>query len=91
MQTAFEAHLPNHIVHYHVVLSGMQVYVVYAVAVAEPGHGNVGPLVMGVTIFAAAEAGELDTLKGHAASSNCHPAMPRAKCPPTWTAGGVSS
>jgi len=30
---------------------------VYAVAVAEPGHGNVGPLVMGITIFALAEAG----------------------------------
>jgi aquaporin TIP len=42
---------------WELVLTFVLVYVVYAVAVAEPGHGNVGPLVMGVTIFAAAEAG----------------------------------
>ena len=35
-----------------------QVYIIYAVAVAAPGQGNVGPLVMGLALIISAEAGE---------------------------------
>lgn len=48
--------------HRHVPVACTQVYVIYAVAVAEPGHGNVGPLVMGITLWIATEAG------GHASA-----------------------
>ena len=35
------------------------VYILYAVAVARPGHGSIGPLALGLTIFALISAGEL--------------------------------
>lgn len=35
-----------------------QIYVIYSVAVAEPGHGNVGPLVIGLTVWVCTEAGK---------------------------------
>ena len=43
---------------WELILTFVLVYVIYAVAVAEPGHGNVGPLVMGITLWIASEAGE---------------------------------
>jgi aquaporin TIP len=35
------------------VMTFVLVYVVYAVAVAEPGHGSLGPLALGITIYVA--------------------------------------
>jgi hypothetical protein len=34
-----------------------QVYVAYASVVLEPGHGNVGPLAVGLAVWAFTEAG----------------------------------
>ena len=35
----------------------MQVYVAYASVVLEPGHGNAGPLAVGLAVWAFTEAG----------------------------------
>lgn len=42
---------------WELILTFVLVYVIYAVAVAEPGHGNVGPLVIGLTVWVGTEAG----------------------------------
>lgn len=43
----------------HRIATFALVYILYAVAVARPGHGSIGPLALGLTIFALISAGEL--------------------------------
>lgn len=39
----------------------MQVYIAYSCLVCQPGHGDIGPLAMGLAVWALTEAGE----RGH--------------------------
>lgn len=36
----------------------VQVYVAYACNITEPGHGNAGPLAVGLAVWALTEAGQ---------------------------------
>ena len=42
---------------WELVLTFVLIYVIYAVAIASPGHGNMGPLAAGLTVLVAWEVG----------------------------------
>lgn len=48
---------------WEIVMTFVLVSVVYAVAVGEPSFGNVGPLAVGLSLFAMVFAGEANKLK----------------------------
>ena len=47
------------------------IYVVYAVAIAQPGHGSLGPLAIGLTLYVAESAGERAELCLNCVIANC--------------------
>lgn len=44
---------------WELIMTFVLVSTVYAVAVTKPGHGNIGPLAVGFSLFASAFIGEL--------------------------------
>lgn len=44
---------------WEMIMTFVLVSTVYAVAVTKPGHGNIGPLAVGFSLFASAFIGEL--------------------------------
>ena len=59
---------------WELIMTFVLVSTVYAVAVTKPGHGNIGPLAVGFSLFASAFIGE------HRHTMSCQPGCQPSQC-----------